>query len=147
MTADNALKLAASLEAAKSALEADYPELRMELDRDVFRGNELRNLTDKVVFYTGPDCFAAPARKSAGLAEAIAGLLSMKTRVVGFDGEAILAESAAKKATSDAKSAADSAAFWADYTAKAAEADERRRASDAAAADRMADIRASRFND
>ena len=120
MTADAALCLVAALEAAKSALEADYPELRTELERDVFRGNELRNTADKVRFYTGPDCLATPARKSAGLAEAIAGLLSLKTRIESFDGEALLAEAAARQSAIDAQESARQAAIDSERNARSA---------------------------
>ena len=117
MTVEAALRLAAALEAAKSALETDYPELKTELGH-VFRGNELANLTDKVKFYSGAECFASPARKAAGLAEAIVGLQSLKSRVESFDGEKILAVDAARQATVNARERARQAALDAERAAR-----------------------------
>lgn len=129
MTAEAAIRLAAALEAAKASLEADYPELGTELGY-IFRDNNLRNLTDRVKFYSGGECFASPARKAAGLAEAIVGLLSLKTAVERFDGEKLLAEMAAKRAALAAKNAAVNAAIRAECAAERAAADARAAAAD-----------------
>lgn len=122
MNFSQANNLAAALKAARSALEADWPELRAEISA-LFRdrcnyGTGLSKKAEELAFLQTPECRFDAAKKAQKLAFIAEDLASLRNAVQSFDGDAVIA---AKKAEV-AKVAAAHTTFWAARSARIAAA-------------------------